>query len=214
MATAAADLARFRELNGDRPPTAEELSELSGLDVALCADILKSPQQEVAVEKPQETGTEQPKKRRRTKKPEASAEVAAEESAKGPKTAAKAKASTRQTKPKKVETPVVEEAPPPEKAAATPVAVVPASGAQPVSPPPMTPPVKTALVPTSPQLGQQRLQFKAPQAWSITCRFSIAKPFVSRDWLQEAVKRSEFGPHLCFFFPCFEDVSLSSISFL
>lgn len=100
MATAAADLARFRELNGDRPPTAEELSQLNGLDVALCAEILKSPQQEVEVEKPQETGTEQPKKRRRTKKPEASAEVAAEESAKGPKTAAKAKASTRQTKPK------------------------------------------------------------------------------------------------------------------
>lgn len=42
MATAA-DLAGFREPNGDRPPTAEELSKMSGLDVALCAEKPKEP---------------------------------------------------------------------------------------------------------------------------------------------------------------------------
>lgn len=152
MATTEA-LAKFRELNGDRPPSAEELSGLSGLDVALCAEILKSPEQEAVVGKPQEPEAEKAKKRRRGKKPEVSAEEA--EQPKVRKTAAKAKA--QQSKPKDGETP----------GPVAPVAVVPAEEA-----PPVTPPCRTPPVPATPK-GQQLLQFKSPQAWSSTCRFTF-----------------------------------------
>ena len=158
-------LASFREQNGDRPPTAEELSEMSGLDVALCADILNGPQQE-APEEPEQPAAEQPKKRRKKKTPAPAEETTAEEpknpKARSSSTKAKAKAQHSKCAPSDM-------SPPEEKPAVTPVTAVAAAVTPPVTPPP---------VEESRKPGQQLLEFKLPQAWS-----SIHVGFPSRSSL-------------------------------